>query len=83
MAMFRTKALLRGVFFRVASNLRSTSAGAVAIIVAIATDLGYTLDPDLVLEIILYGYGFVQIFFMRDSTRKKQAPRYGTPDGAA
>ena len=82
MAMFRTKALLRGVFFRVASNLRSTSAGAVAIIVAIATDLGYTLDPDLVLEIILYGYGFVQIF-MRDSTRKKQAPRYGTPDGAA
>lgn len=82
MAMFRTKALLRGVFFRVASNLRSTSAGAVAIIVAIATDLGYTLDPDLVLEITLYGYGFVQIF-MRDSTRKKQAPRYGTPDGAA
>lgn len=81
MAMFRTKALLRGVFFRVASNPRSSAAGIVAIAVAIATDLGLTIDPDLLLEIILYGYGFAQLL-MRDSTRKKQAPRYGT-DGAA
>ncbi|MFY9397314.1 MAG: hypothetical protein WAR22_03010 [Desulfomonilia bacterium] len=73
MAMVRTAALLRGLAFRVVSNRRSTAAGAAAIIVAIATDLGYTLDPELVLEIILYGYGLCQLF-MRDSVAKKRAP---------
>jgi hypothetical protein len=73
MAMVRTAALLRGLAFRVVSNRRSTAAGAAAIIVAIATDLGYTLDPKLVLEIILYGYGLSQLF-MRDSVAKKRAP---------
>lgn len=73
MAMVRTAALLRGLAFRVVSNRRSTAAGAAAIIVAIATDLGYTLDPELVLEIILYGYGLSQLF-MRDSVAKKRAP---------
>jgi len=73
MAMVRTAALLRGLAFRVVSNRRSTAAGAAAIIVAIATDLGYTLDPKLVLEIILYGYGLGQLF-MRDSVAKKRAP---------
>jgi predicted double-glycine peptidase len=73
MAMVRTAALLRGLAFRVVSNRRSTAAGAAAIIVAIATDLGYTLDPELVLEITLYGYGLCQLF-MRDSVAKKRAP---------
>jgi len=73
MAMVRTAALLRGLAFRVVSNRRSTAAGAAAIIVAIATDLGYTLDPELVLEIVLYGYGLCQLF-MRDSVAKKRAP---------
>ena len=73
MTMVTTAALLRGLAFRVVSNRRSTAAGAAAIIVAIATDLGYTLDPKLVLEIILYGYGLSQLF-MRDSVAKKRAP---------
>jgi len=80
MAMVRTAALLKSLVFRVVSNRRSTAAGVVAIIVAAATDLGYILDPDLVLEIVLYGYGFVQLF-MRDATAKKRPPRYA--DGRA
>ena len=74
MAMIRTKALLKGLAFRVGSNPRSSAAGMGAIVVAIATDLGYTLDPDLVLEVILYGYGIAKLF-MRDSVAKKRVPR--------
>lgn len=71
MNMSSTRNLLQALLFRLFSNPKSTAAGIVAIVVAVATDLGYAPDPDKLLEVLLYGFGAIQLLG-RDVIAKKQ-----------
>lgn len=71
MAMSHTRSFIEALLFRLFSNPKSTAAGIVAVAVAIAADFGYTPDPDKLLEIILYGFGAIQLLG-RDVIAKKQ-----------